>query len=519
MCCPRSPRRHDTGAFLVVVLLTLLALLGLGMLGLFLTSGTIKVATNINLSNQARVVAEAGIERAREILFDSSHPLPLPALLAGSGDASDEVTHDTSRCQGENRGAVLVDYRVTPSPHLRNVTYPTIDRRSDLPTSAGQSVSARLGSYTVYVRQDLRDCRMGNFTCDYVPDAGSSPYGATACSPSPGQPEPNHYVVVRSEGVAVDGASTEVVEVTWRLGHVPPASTGGAGGESGTGGTAGVAGGTGGSAGSSGPGGAGGAGSASGAGGSGGSSPGPCLNYAVTAVSPCPNGWAPGCITINASSKVDGFSSSLGPYGGGNAVPAGVAMTCSAAMAGGSCPNNCPSGCITGPITYGHASTFNSGTLPVPSHSVNSTRVTVPANKTLSPATPSSVAYFEELTVDTGGTLTLTAGRHVVNYLNLNQHGTLYVDDTQGPVTVWILSFVGLNSTVTVKSGKAQNFWLVYDGTNQINNNTNNSFTGVIFAPAAEVNLNYAVTGAVVGGKVTLNGPSKVHFDTTLKCP
>jgi uncharacterized membrane protein len=64
-----------------------------------------------------------------------------------------------------------------------------------------------MGKYTVYIRQDLADCRMGNFLCDVVPGA------ALACNPAPG-PEPNGTVVVRSEGVASDGRTRVALEVT-----------------------------------------------------------------------------------------------------------------------------------------------------------------------------------------------------------------------------------------------------------------------------------------------------------------
>ena len=508
---------NDRGAVLLVVLLVMMALLGLGMVGLYTTSASVRMATNINLSNEARMVAEAGIERARDILFDTTHPLPLPTLLAGTHNAADEIPYVTSRCLGEDRGAVLVDPRVaTPTPLLR-VAYPTIDRQSDLPSVVGQPPRS-LGSYTVYIRQDLADCRMGNFICDFVSNAGTSTYGATSCTPAAGQPAPNRYVVVRSEGTAVDGRSREVVEVTYRLGSDVTGIGGAAGGAGGSGTGGGGAGGVGGAGGLGGSGG-GGVGGSGGVGGGTGTSPGPCLNYAVTAVAACPNGWLPGCITINNASRVDSFNSSTGVYGGTNVGTGSVAMTCAKLLAGVSCPNNCPAGCITGQVDYGNVSTFNAGTMPAPLYTLTSNRVTVPANTTLQPATPSSVIYFEEIDVNTGGMLTLKSGRYVVNYLNLNQFGTLYIDDSQGPVVLWVLSSVSPSSTVTVKSGKAEGFWLIYDGTNQINNNSTNNFTGVIFAPAAEINLNYVVTGAVVGGKVTLNGTSKVHFDTTLRCP
>ena len=509
-------RQSERGAVLLVVLFLTIALLGLGMTGLYLASNSLRMVTNINLSNEARVVAEAGIEHARAILFDRSRPLPLPALLAGSGIAADEVPSSTGRCLGEDRGAVLVDLQAaTPTP-LLSVAYPHISRRADLPSYASRDVSSTLGTYTVYIRQDLADCRMGNFACDFVPDAGASTYGSTSCSPPSGLPDPNRYVVVRSEGVAVDGVSKEVVEVTYYLGAGEPATSGGTGGSSGTGGSTSPGGGGSGMGGTGGSGGTGGAGGAGGT--TGNTSPGPCMNYAVTAVAPCPNGWMPGCITINSSSLVDDFNSGAGPYGGSNRGAADVAMTCSRAAAS-SCPNNCPSGCITGTIAYGNTSSFSASTMPEPAYTANGNRVTVPADTILSPAMPTSVLYVEEIDVNTGGTLTLRSGRYVVDYLNLNQLGTLYIDDSQGPVVLWVLSSVSPSSTVTVKSGRAEDFWLVYNGTNSVNNNSSNSFNGVIFAPAAQVNLDYVVTGAVVGGSVTLNGTSRVHFDTMLRCP
>jgi hypothetical protein len=191
-------------------------------------------------------------------------------------------------------------------------------------------------------------------------------------------------------------------------------------------------------------------------------------------------------------------------------------MTCTKSAS--SCPDNCAVGCITGTVDYGHVSGYGASTMPVPAHLTNTVQLSAPPNHTIAPP-DSSVVYYDELDLNMGGTLTLKAGRYVVNRLNLNSNSTLYIDDSAGPVTVWVLSAFSPSSTVTVKSGNPDNFWLVYDGTQQINNNTNNSFTGVIFAPLAEVNLNYVVTGAVVGGKVTLNSDAKVHFDTKLRCP
>src|SRR5512137_716259 len=105
----RRPSRRETeqGAVLMVVLIVIIALLGLGMTGLFLTSGSIQMNTNINLRNQALVVAEAGVERARGVLNNPNYIPPLPTLLAGSLPGVDEIPagpNGKNNCTGELRG-------------------------------------------------------------------------------------------------------------------------------------------------------------------------------------------------------------------------------------------------------------------------------------------------------------------------------------------------------------------------------------------------------------------------------
>ena len=50
-----------------------------------------------------------------------------------------------------------------------------------------------------------------------------------------------------------------------------------------------------------------------------------------------------------------------------------------------------------------------------------------------------------------------------------------------------------------------------------MNVNSNSTFYGVLFAPAASVNFDYKnVFGAVVGGKAILNSGGEVHYDPRL---
>jgi Tfp pilus assembly protein PilX len=237
-CQVRSRRKTDKGAILMVVLIVMIALLGLGMTGLFLTSGSIQMNTNINLRNQALVVAEAGIERARGILNNQTVVPPIPGMLAGSTspvNPADEVPTSVADCQGARRGAILVDQITTgcatsPTPAnctLQGVPYPSSVDRNDLPALAGPVARSTLGTYTVFIRQDQADCRMGNFNCEYAPvnsggvngDAGAGGAGGTSgvttCTIPAGAPNPpNGAIVIRSEGVASDGRTRVVLEVT-----------------------------------------------------------------------------------------------------------------------------------------------------------------------------------------------------------------------------------------------------------------------------------------------------------------
>ena len=88
-----SLRRPETGAVLVVVLLAMIALLGMGLTGLYLTSGSIQMSSNINMRNQALYVAEAGIQAAKNLLNRTvagfpGMPLNLNGMLAGTSPVS-----------------------------------------------------------------------------------------------------------------------------------------------------------------------------------------------------------------------------------------------------------------------------------------------------------------------------------------------------------------------------------------------------------------------------------------------
>ena len=194
---PVAGRDAQAGAVLVIVMLAMIGLLGIGLTGVFLTGGNVQIAANTNLRNQALYVAEAGLERARDILNGPS-PVDFAALLGGAGHAvyvEDEIPHALdARGQPIGRGAIMRDAAGVP---LYKVSYPTSVSRTepiagDNPNGAPNTF---MGSYTVYVRNDTAECRMGKFVVD-GPDVSG-----------------NQMVVVRSEGTGFDNKTSVVLEV------------------------------------------------------------------------------------------------------------------------------------------------------------------------------------------------------------------------------------------------------------------------------------------------------------------
>lgn len=189
----RSAERDERGAILLAVMMIMIVLLGLGMSALFLTRSNVQMLTNTNLRNQALYVAEAGLERARDILNGPVAP-DLTALLGGTGhvvNASDEIPSALDAASGlpVGRGAILTDTGGVP---LLRVNYPTSVSHSEAVPGNPNGVSAQLmGVYTVYVRNDTAECRMANFTVDA-----------------------NKVVVIRSEALASDGRTSVVLEMT-----------------------------------------------------------------------------------------------------------------------------------------------------------------------------------------------------------------------------------------------------------------------------------------------------------------
>jgi Tfp pilus assembly protein PilX len=195
-------RRGERGAVLITVMLVMLALLGLGVMALWMTSGNMQIASTTNLRNQALYVAEAGIEAVRNDL-NGATPRVMTALLAGGKDPLNDnmPTGALVDAQGQPNGVGAVYFYTTNVP-LSNVAFPpaafTRGSGADVMVN-GVSVNqtTTMGTYTVWIRNDTAELRMG-----LAADA-------------------NGIFVVRSRGVAPDGRTQVTLEATMAPGGTP----------------------------------------------------------------------------------------------------------------------------------------------------------------------------------------------------------------------------------------------------------------------------------------------------------
>jgi hypothetical protein len=193
----RPPRRREHGAALITVMMVMVALLGLGVTALWLTSGNLQIGATTNLRNQALYVAEAGIEAARADL--NATPLrSVNQLLAGGRDPLFDNVPTGVTASGQPNGIGAV-YFYSNDTVLRDVAYPPASFARGAGSTAANPMSTTMGSYTVWIRNDTADLRQGNTTSDG-----------------------NGSIVVRSRGVAVDGRTEVVLEVTLGGGSTPP---------------------------------------------------------------------------------------------------------------------------------------------------------------------------------------------------------------------------------------------------------------------------------------------------------
>jgi hypothetical protein len=114
-------------------------------------------------------------------------------------------------------------------------------------------------------------------------------------------------------------------------------------------------------------------------------------------------------------------------------------------------------------------------------------------------------------------------GSFAIPYLSVSGQSTLYVDNAEGPVTLYVTGYVNIkgNARVLVADPNPEKFAIYVTGTGTVNfgGSSNSRFYGVLYAPNAPltINGNGDFYGAFVGKTVQSSGNARIHFYKPLK--
>lgn len=134
---------------------------------------------------------------------------------------------------------------------------------------------------------------------------------------------------------------------------------------------------------------------------------------------------------------------------------------------------------------------------------------------------PSGLPDLGEIEVENTETRTLEPGSYLVSDLTVGSNGTLVIDNTDGPVTLYVTGDVDIstNNGVVTTDPDPEKFavYVVGDGDVKIQNQGH--FHGVIYAPASLLDLSGAghFFGAFVGKNVKVSNSVTLHYDTALR--
>jgi hypothetical protein len=194
----RSINGTESGFALVLAMLALLLLTFLGLTLAVTTSTELQIATNYRWSEQARYVAEAGIEAGKVMLRETiTWENLLPAPRPGTWDGGTAPTgpyvapraniRDYENWECDDKGSGLGYGRVLDGTALGGGTAVPQQYISQF---GGQTLS---GAFTLWVRRPLH----------YLPDGTIADWGGTGnFGPLVGMPGDNNNLVLVAEGMA-----------------------------------------------------------------------------------------------------------------------------------------------------------------------------------------------------------------------------------------------------------------------------------------------------------------------------
>ncbi|MGK0481695.1 MAG: hypothetical protein ACJAQ3_001673 [Planctomycetota bacterium] len=249
-------------------------------------------------------------------------------------------------------------------------------------------------------------------------------------------------------------------------------------------------------------------------------------------------------VQFDSNAFVDSYDSALGTYA--SQVQSGLDWARQEAVVGSNGDIQLRSNtrvygdCHPGPngVVYDTAPgvIVTGSTAPAPSI-VTLPAVPPPLATSLGPATWTTdqfvgpgVVRFDSIDLSSGATLTIQGPTQlVVDDFLMGTGTTLVFDTSSGPIELYSAHDFVLesNTTVVTNENSAVDVKLFLSGDNRGNNpNTNDqvslsanaAFTGVIYAPNAEILLgsNFEIYGSVMAGALDLSSNGRIHFDEAL---
>ena len=134
-------------------------------------------------------------------------------------------------------------------------------------------------------------------------------------------------------------------------------------------------------------------------------------------------------------------------------------------------------------------------------------------------------ALLPELgTISLSGSMSQTIhgpGSFHVSGLSLIQGSTLFIDNTAGPVTLYVTGRVTTSGStrITVADPNPEKFAIYVPTAAPVTLSAGSSFYGVVYAPASTVSLSGGgqFFGAFVANAVKMGGSARVHYDSALR--
>lgn len=197
-------------------------------------------------------------------------------------------------------------------------------------------------------------------------------------------------------------------------------------------------------------------------------------------------------ISIETSTLIDSYQSSLGAYGGTNVGSAAIVQAATTISNNG--------GVVHGTEKQHAAAGF--AVVPVPSGATK-----LP----LGSSTPGTLSIGS-----VAQSITLAPGNYVAANVNFNAPGAINISPA-GEVRIWVTGSLNLGGNLNLK-GIPKNLAFLVTSSGFVNISGGSALYGLVYAPTSTVFVDGPVFGTIIGSSVTVNSGGAVHFDQSSVC-